>query len=224
MLPLIVTRYLSYATRYTVTRGLVQLRKKYPPLLSFENAFSRSNLATHPTWGSSRCNYSFSTLNRWFDKSMIRKIENAWSFLDYSFQNFININNIRFVLLNFPRKFLMNIFAGRTCLSHFLFFFFFLFILAKVLATRGPGFVVRRWSKAPLFFLSLLFFSVHHDLTEKRVIFSLANKPRARFWQRNNCCQLGRDIVPPRCETAASFFQGILAYLYPSLPRIRAAT
>lgn len=50
-----------------------------------------------------------------------------------------------------------------------------------------------------------------------------ANKPRARFWQRNNCCQLGRDIVPPRCETAASFFQGILAYLYPSLPRIRIA-
>lgn len=28
-----------------------------------------------------------------------------------------------------------------------------------------------------------------------------------------NCCQLGRDIVPPRCETS-SFFQGILAYIY----------
>lgn len=36
--------------------------------------------------------------------------------------------------------------------------------------------MVPRWSKAPsLFFLSLPFFSVHHDLTEKRVIFSRIN-------------------------------------------------
>lgn len=95
----------------------------------------------------------------------------------------------------------------------FFFFFFFLFILAKVLATRGPGFVVRRWSKAPLFFLSLLFFSVHHDLTEKRVIFSLANKPRARFWQRNNCCQLGRDIVCHRDAPLLSSKGSSLIYI-----------
>lgn len=70
---------------------------------------------------------------------MIRKIENAWSFLDYSFQNFININNIRFVLLNFPRKFLMNIFTlvERAQPFSFSFFFFSSFSFWPRFSPRG---------------------------------------------------------------------------------------
>ena len=125
---------------------------------------------------------------------------------------FVN-NFFRFVLLNFPCKFLMNIFT----LVH-IFFLLFHFGQGSRHAgarIRGPQMVQGSFPFLPL---PSIFLRTPRPYGEARHFF--ANKPRARFWQRNNCCQLGRDIVPPRCETA-SFFQGILAYLYPSLPRIR---